>query len=79
MSPGFLFPNVPTQWLPVEMVRHFYALRWQVALLFKQLKTVLCIHKSNTGKENKLRCEIYGKLITAVLIHRVHEEINIRL
>ncbi len=74
-----MITNVPTQWLPAEMVRHFYTLRWQIELLFKQLKTVLCIHKSNTGKENRLRCEIYGKLITAVLIHRVHAEINIRL
>lgn len=74
-----MITNVPAQWLPAEMVRHFYALRWQIELLFKQLKTVLCIHKSNTGKENRLRCEIYGKLITSVLIHRVHAEINIRL
>jgi len=48
-------------------------------LLFKQIKTVLCIHKSNTGKENRLLREIYGKLITAVLIHRIHADINIRL
>jgi IS4 transposase len=74
-----MMTNVPAQWLPDEMVRHFYTLRWQIELLFKQLKTVLCIHKSNTGKENRLRCEIYGKLIMAVLIHRVHSEINIRL
>lgn len=74
-----MITNVPSQWLPAEMVRLFYTLRWQIELLFKQLKTVLCIHKSNTGKENRLRCEIYGKLIMAVLIHRVHAEINIRL
>jgi len=71
--------NVPQQWLPPEMLRPFYSLRWQIELLFKQLKTVLCIHKSNTGKENRLRCEIYGKLIMAVLIHRIHADINIRL
>jgi hypothetical protein len=74
-----MITNVPSQCLPPEMVRLFYTLRWQIELLFKQLKTVLCIHKSNTGKENRLRCEIYGKLIMAVLIHRVHAEINIRL
>jgi len=73
-----MITNVPSQWVSAEMVRIFYTLRWQIELLFKQLKTVLCIHKSNTGKENRLRCEIYGKLIVAVLIHRVHAEINIR-
>ena len=71
--------NVPEKWLPPEMVRPFYSLRWQIELLFKQIKTVLCIHKSDTGKENRLHCEIYGKLIMAVMIHRIHADINIRL
>ena len=74
-----MITNVPSQWVPAEIVRIFYTLRWQIELLFKQLKTVLCNHKSNTTKENRLLCEIYGKLIMAVLIHRVHAEINIRL
>lgn len=71
--------NTPEEWLSPEMLRPLYSLRWQVELLFKQIKTVLCIHKSNTGKENRLLCEIYGKLIMAVLIHRIHADINIRL
>lgn len=71
--------NVPIEWLPSETVRSLYILRWQIELLFKQIKTILCVHKSNTGRENRLRCEIYGKLIMAVMIHRIHAEINIRL
>jgi len=71
--------NVPEQWLPAEMLRPFYSLRWQIELLFKQIKTVVCIHKSTTGKENRLRCEIYGKLIMAVIIHRIHADRNIML
>lgn len=71
--------NVPEEWLPAELVRPFYSLRWQIELLFKQMKTVLCVHESNTSKEHRLRCEIYGKLIMAVLIHRIHADINIRL
>lgn len=74
-----MFTNVPGKWLPPEMVRPFYSLRWQIVLLFKKIKMVLCIHKSDTGKENRLRCEIYGKLIMAVMIHRIHADINIRL
>lgn len=34
--------------------------------------------KSNTGRENRLCCEIYGKIIMAVMIHRIHAYINIR-
>lgn len=71
--------NAPQEWLSPEIMRPFYSLRWQIELLFKQIKTVLCIHHSNTGKENRLLCEIYGKLIMAVMIHRIHADINIRL
>lgn len=71
--------NVPEERLSPEMMRPFYSLRWQIEILFKQIKTVMCIHKSHTSKENRLLCEIYGKLIMAVMIHRIHADINIRL
>jgi len=67
-----LITNVPRQWLPLEMARALYTVRWQIELLFKQLKSVLRIHQSNTGKEHRLRCELYGKLLGAALIHRIH-------
>ena len=67
-----LITNVPQHWLPLEMVRALYTVRWQIELLFKQLKSILRVHQSDTGKENRLRCELYGKLICAVLIHRMH-------
>jgi len=71
--------NVPSEWLPPEMVRPLYSLRWQIELLFKQLKSVLTIHRSATGKEPRLRCEILGKLIAAIIIHRIHANVNINL
>ena len=67
-----LITNIPQRWLPMDMVRALYTVRWQIELLFKQLKSVLRIHQSDTGKENRLRCELYGKLIGAVIIHRIH-------
>jgi hypothetical protein len=67
-----LTTNVPQRWVPLEMVRALYTVRWQIELLFKQLKSILRIHQSDTGKENRLRCELYGKLIGAVIIHRIH-------
>ena len=33
--------------------------------------------KSVTGKEHRFRCELLGKLIVAILVHRVHADINI--
>lgn len=71
--------NVPCEWLPPEMVRPLYSLRWQIELLFKQLKSVLAIHRTDTGKEPRLRCEVLGKIIAAILIHRIHADVNINL
>lgn len=74
-----LTTNVPRRWLPLEMVRMLYTLRWQIELLFKQLKSVLRVHQSDTGNENRLRCELYGKLIGAIIIHRIHAAATNRL
>jgi transposase len=38
--------NVPEKLLPSEMVYPLYRLRWQIELIFKQLKSLLCIHQS---------------------------------
>jgi hypothetical protein len=71
--------NIPSEWIPAEMVRPMYSLRWQIELLFKELKSVLLIHKSATGNESRLHCEILGKLIVAIVIHRIHANVNIKL
>lgn len=71
--------NAPETILPAERVRPFYSLRWQIELLFKQMKSVLGINCSNTGKEYRLRCEIYGKLIVAIFIQRIYAFYNPRL
>jgi len=39
-----MITNAPLHWLPTNIVRPFYSLRWQIELLFKQLKSVLAIH-----------------------------------
>ena len=73
-----LLTNVPEVWLPLELARALYMVRWQIELLFKQLKSILRIHQSDTGKEHRLRCELYGKLIGATLIHRIHAAETVR-
>lgn len=71
--------NAPSEMLPVTMVFSLYRLRWQIELVFKQLKSVLRIHLSNTAKEYRLKCEILGKLIMAVIIHSIHSSLNATL
>jgi hypothetical protein len=74
-----LITNVPEPWLPLDMVRALYTLRWQIELLFKQFKSILRVHQSATGNEHRLRCELYGKLITAVWVQRLHAVANTAL
>jgi hypothetical protein len=74
-----LITNVPDQWLPLDMVRALYTLRWQIELLFKQFKSILQVHQSATGNEHRLRCELYGKLIAAVWVQRLHAVANTAL
>ena len=71
-----LITNVPEPWVPLDMVRALYTLRWQIELLFKQFKSILRVHQSATGNVHRLRCELYGKLIAAVWIQRLHAVAN---
>lgn len=74
-----LITNVPEAWLPLDMVRALYTLRWQIELLFKQFKSILRVHQSTTGNIHRLRCELYGKLIAAVWVQRLHAVANTTL
>ena len=67
-----LITNVPEPWLPLHMVRALYTLRWQIEVLFKQFKSILRVYQSATGNAHRLRCELYGKLIAAVWVQRLH-------
>jgi hypothetical protein len=71
-----LVTNASEKELPVKKAWPLYTLRWQIELLFKQLKSVLAIHRSHTKNVSRLKCEIYGKLILAVLVHRIHALVN---
>jgi len=74
-----LVTNIPTDRLSADHALTLYALRWQIELLFKQLKSILRVHQSTTANEQRLRCELYGKLIMAVLLHRLHAAATIGL
>lgn len=71
-----MITNVDAKVLPSKMVWILYTLRWQIELLFKQFKSILLVHKSNTENQYRLQCEIFGKLIAATITHKIHGAYN---
>lgn len=57
--------NLPDS-LEYKALFTMYRLRWQIELIFKGWKSILKIHKLRKDKENRVWCEIFGKLIIAV-------------
>jgi len=74
-----MITNVPSQWLPPEMVRPLYSIRWQIELIFKQAKSIIRVHQSDTTNVDRILCELYGKLINMLFIHRLFSPINAKL
>jgi len=54
---------------PVALVSQIYALRWQIELLFRDLKCVLRMQNLIAVTENGVRIQIYAALIHYVLTH----------
>lgn len=69
--------NASAELVPAALIRTLYRIRWCVELIFKQMKSVLKIHRCRTEKENRLLCEVRGKLIAAVIVHGLHARLNL--
>lgn len=63
--------------LPGEMIRSLYRIRWSIELVFKNWKSILKIQNCNAkSNKNRLLCELYGKLILAVIVHNSYGCLN---
>lgn len=71
-----MITNIPHKIVKAKQVLILYRIRWQVELIFKQFKSTLQLHRNNTSNQNRLLCEIYGRLIIATIITKIHGSIN---
>ncbi len=71
-----LATNASAERLPTKMRAYLYRLRWQVELIFCQLKSVLRIDQSNSGNSWRVQCEIWARLLAAVIIFVWHAHAN---
>jgi hypothetical protein len=69
---ALLMTNAPADKLPSAMMSYLYRVRWQVELIFRQSKSVLRLDKSESQDPNRVQCEIWGRLISAVLLFWWH-------
>ena len=51
----------------MEQLYTLYRIRWQVELVFKTWKSIFRLDKQRSGKEARVRCEVYGRLIASTL------------
>jgi hypothetical protein len=59
--------NMPTKALPAESITAFYALRWQVELAMKALKSHYRVHHVATCDPDIARALIWGSLVSMML------------
>ena len=62
--------NIPAEKnIDIKELLALYPIRWAIELYFKQLKSILQIHKTEVkNNPNRLKCEIMGKAIVALFI-----------
>lgn len=71
-----LVTNAPAAKLPTTMLSYLYRLRWQIELIFRQLKSVLRLHQTESADIYRVQCEIWARLSGAVLLFWWHSHAN---
>ncbi|WP_002151204.1 IS4 family transposase, partial [Bacillus cereus] len=59
--------NTPWEWVPMEPVHELYTLPWQIEIVFKTWKSLFKIDQYGHVKQERLECQLYGKLIAIFL------------
>src|SRR6202034_2385683 len=60
--------NIPVIMLTVKMIIEIYKIRWQIELVFKNLKSNIEIDIIEGTNSNRVESLIYGRLITVVVL-----------
>jgi len=77
LSWSFFITNISEKMMPASLIVLLYSIRWQIELIIKSLKSILDIDFTLVRENvNRIFCEIYGRLILAAFVTKVHSAIN---
>ena len=71
--------NAPQSVLPIEHIRMFYMLRWQIELIFKAWKSIFELDKVQRMNPHRFECYLMGKLIAVLLSSHLQNLIKAHL
>ena len=71
-----LLTNAAAQLLPLSALSYIYRVRWQIELVFKQYKSVLRLDVLPSQNEHRVRCEVWARLLTALLTFLWYQHTN---
>jgi hypothetical protein len=63
---AFFITNLPDEY-DRKTLFLLYRIRWRIELVFKTWKSILNMHRIRSAREERVMCEVYGKLILAAL------------
>ena len=61
--------NIGADQLTPEQITVIARIRWQIELMFKCFKSIGKVHTSRSEKPYRILCEVYAKLIVALIRH----------
>jgi len=65
---SFFMTNVPAKVWSAKVVGTIYRLRWQIELIFKNWKSLLNIDILKGTRTERIKCLVYGRLISVLVI-----------
>ena len=71
-----LLTNAPAAKLPAKAAAYLYRVRWQIELIFKQWKSVLRLHVVPSDNPCRVQCEVWARLLGALLVFAWHHHAN---
>jgi hypothetical protein len=71
-----LMTNAPALLLPTAALGYLYRVRWQVELIFRQWKSVLRLDVIPSRNACRVQCEVWARLVAALLTSVWHQHAN---